>query len=140
LDCVLCVKGYSYSRVFKKLGYAPFFFAAIYKGGPVCYVMLRVSVCVLFLWFWKWFLIRFVLCCNFIVCFWWCSFMFVLIFWWLDMCITKNNLHMNNTYNPIFQNLYKHYDNSRDTSRKDMSAGTMTLKTHMKGAHKYRRK
>jgi hypothetical protein len=47
--CVLCAKGYFYSRFFKKFGYSSYIFAAICKGGPFCHVMLRDSVYVLLL-------------------------------------------------------------------------------------------
>jgi hypothetical protein len=53
LYCGLWEKVYFYSRVFKKLSNSSYFFAAIFKSGPFCFVVLEVSVYVLFLWLWR---------------------------------------------------------------------------------------
>jgi hypothetical protein len=45
---VLCAKACFHRRVFKKLGYLSYFFAAACKGGPFCRVVLGISVYVLF--------------------------------------------------------------------------------------------
>jgi hypothetical protein len=47
---VLCVEGYFYLYVLKEFSNSPYLSAAVCKGDLFCFVMLRVLLCVLFLW------------------------------------------------------------------------------------------
>jgi hypothetical protein len=49
LYCVLCAEGYFYLCVMKEFDDSSYFFVIVCKGGPFCFVALRISVFILLL-------------------------------------------------------------------------------------------
>jgi hypothetical protein len=47
---VFCVRKAILIRILKEFSNSSYFFAAVRKGVPFCFVVLRVCVCILFLW------------------------------------------------------------------------------------------